>query len=182
MRSILWVFPSVVTALALCTAPAAMAADTSTVTVRPTVQDSTTAANTRTEENRSTYQLSQQELAQLWGLSMDEIARATALLQGPRAAFSVANLSPIEALGIHARSDAERVRYAELFVRALHQDTERVVAWTRAAEAAKKRFYPNDMVVSFEGMPPIQADPAEAALLNIPRSAVKPAPPKSPVR
>lgn len=51
--------------------------------------------------------------------------RAKVLLLGPRKAFSVENLSPIETLGIHARSDAERRKYAEMFVRAFRSDVER---------------------------------------------------------
>ena len=59
-------------------------------------------------------------LAQIWNLSDEEMRRAKVLLEGPRKLFSVANLSPVEALGIHARTDAERRKYAEMFVRAFH--------------------------------------------------------------
>ncbi len=176
---------TIVAWMALSCASAASAADTSTVTVRPTLQDTTSLgarASLRTDEIIASYQLSQQEQAQFWGLTLEEMARATALLRGPRASFSVANLSPIEALGIHARSEGERRRYAELMVRAQHLDVERSLAWVREIAAAKQRLYPNDVVVSFEGLPPIQADPAEAALLNVPRSAVKAAPQRSPAR
>ena len=71
-------------------------------------------------------------LAQIWNLSDEEMRRAKVLLQGPRKSFSVANLSPVEALGIHARTDAERRKYAEMFARAFHQDVERSLAWNAA--------------------------------------------------
>ena len=171
--------------IALGCAHPAIAADASSVTVRPTIQDTAAPGSRtsgRTDEINGGYQLSQQEQAQFWGLSLDEMARATALLRGPRASFSIANLSPIEALGIHARSEGERRRYAELMVRVQHLDVERSLAWVREIAAAKQRLFPNDQVVSFEGLPPIQADTAEAALLNVPRSALKSSPQRPPAR
>lgn len=186
MRPLVKALASVLaTWLALSWAPAARAADASTVTVRPTLQDTTipgSRSSLRTDETSASTQLSLQEQAQFWGLTLEEMGRATALLRGPRASFSIANLSPIEALGIHARSEGERRRYAELMVRVQHLDVERSVAWVREIAAAKQRLFPNDVVVSFEGLPPIQADVAEAALLNVPRTAVKPVPQRSPAR
>ncbi|MDP1894956.1 MAG: hypothetical protein Q8K87_12585, partial [Hydrogenophaga sp.] len=49
-------------------------------------------------------------VAQIWGLSTEEMVRAKVLLKGPRASFSVENLSPVEALGIHARDEKERTK------------------------------------------------------------------------
>jgi hypothetical protein len=93
------------------------------------------------------------EQARLWGLSVDEIRRARLLTQpgSARAAFSAPNISPVEVLGIHARSDAERGRYAELFARALHADTERIVAWIATYSAVYARLYPNEPVMDFRG-------------------------------
>ena len=79
-------------------------------------------------------------LAQIWGLNEEEMLRAKVLLQGPRKAFSVENLSPIEALGIHARTDAERRKYAEKFAKAFHDDVQRSLAW----QAAYSEFYVTD--------------------------------------
>ena len=93
------------------------------------------------------------EQARLWGLSVAEIQRARALMQPgtARAAFSSPNLSPIEALGIHAASAAERRRYAELFVRAVHADTERVLAWMASYATTYARLYPNEPAIDFKG-------------------------------
>lgn len=110
--------------------------------------------------------------ANIWGLSKEEMLRAKILLQGPRKAFSVENLSPIEALGIHARSDAERRKYAEMFVRAFHTDVERSLAWNRAFTEAMARMYPNEPVVDFSRMPKVQASVGAADALNVPRSAI----------
>lgn len=93
------------------------------------------------------------EQARIWGLGVDEIERARLLMQpgSARAAFSAPNISPVEVLGIHARSDAERRRYAELFAKALHADTERVVAWIATYSAVYARLYPNEPVMDFRG-------------------------------
>ena len=122
-------------------------------------------------------------VAQIWGLSEDEMIRAKVLLKGPRAAFSVENLSPVEALGIHARDDAERQRYAEMFARALQADVERSLAWNRAFQQAQSRLYPNQKVVDFEGLPMVEGPTSAADLLGIPRKLVKdPSRPLAPVK
>ena len=79
-------------------------------------------------------------LGQIWGLTNDEMIRAKVLLEGPRKSFSVENLSPIEALGIHARTDAERRKYAEMFARAFHADVERTLAWLNRNRRLAKDF------------------------------------------
>jgi integrating conjugative element protein (TIGR03759 family) len=68
--------------------------------------------------------------------------RYRALLSGVRGSLSVATISPIEVLGIHAESDAERERYAERFVELMREDTERVLAFERAYHDAWRRLYP----------------------------------------
>lgn len=90
-------------------------------------------------------------LAQIWGLSVEEIQRARHLSQQgtPRAAFSASNISPIEVLGIHAATAAERQRYATLFAKALRADTERVLAWTVTYGQVAKRLYPNEKIFDF---------------------------------
>jgi len=84
-----------------------------------------------------------------WGITLQELHRARHLMRGPRGAFSDPRISPVEVLGIHARSDAERDRYAALFAKLLHEDTERVLAWQRAGDSAMRRLYPTGKVVDF---------------------------------
>lgn len=111
-------------------------------------------------------------VAQLWGLSTDEMTRAKALMQGPRAAFSVSNLSPVEALGIHARSEAERRKYAEMFARALHDDVKRTLAFQGAFQEAMTRLYGNEPVVDFSRVPRVAAPVGAADAANVPRSVI----------
>jgi integrating conjugative element protein (TIGR03759 family) len=89
------------------------------------------------------------ELAQSWGLSVDEIRRYQSLMRGYRGSVSVPNISPIEVLGIHARDDAERRRYAELLARIMVADAERVLAFERERIAAMNRLFPTLKVMDF---------------------------------
>lgn len=93
------------------------------------------------------------EQARVWGLTVEEVQRARQLMQpgSPRAAFSSPNISPVEVLGIHATTAAERTRYATLFAKALRADTERVLAWTATYGQVTKRLYPNEKILDFGG-------------------------------
>ncbi len=120
-------------------------------------------------------------LAQIWGLEKEEMQRAKVLLQGPRKAFSVENLLPIEALGIHARTDAERRKYAEAFARAFHQDVQRSLAWQREFSAAMQRLYPGEPVIDWSGQAPVRAHPGAAQILHLPHSMLADDAPATPV-
>lgn len=116
-------------------------------------------------------------VAQIWGLSNEEMVRAKVLLKGPRASFSVENLSPVEALGIHARDEKERVKYAEMFARALQADVERSLAWSRTFQEVQARLFPNQVVVDYSGQAPVAVPTATADMLGVPRTLVQdPAP------
>jgi integrating conjugative element protein (TIGR03759 family) len=107
-------------------------------------------SSTRTEVSREISgeaketPLSPAELARsrVWGLSDIEWRRYQDLLLGIRGSVSPANLSPVEILGIHARDDAERRHYAELWARAMFEDAERILAFQRAYDEAVRRLNP----------------------------------------
>jgi len=121
-------------------------------------------------------------LSQIWDLTNEEMLRAKVLLEGPRKSFSVENLSPIEALGIHARTEAERRKYAEKFVRAFRADVERSLAWNRAFTEAMQRLYPNDPVIDYSGVPAAQAPVGAADALGVPRGLVIEPPKRQPTQ
>lgn len=112
-------------------------------------------------------------VAQIWGLSNEEMIRAKVLLKGPRASFSVQNLSPVEALGIHARDEKERVKYAEMFARALQADVERSLAWNRTFMEVQARMYPNQSIVDYTGQSSVAVPTATADMLGVPRTLVQ---------
>jgi integrating conjugative element protein (TIGR03759 family) len=80
--------------------------------------------------------------AQYWGLSVEDYRRYQLLMKGVRGAVSDPRISPIEVLGIHARSDAERRRYAEMFARLMVDDAQRLLQFQTEYEHAVHRLYP----------------------------------------
>ena len=89
-------------------------------------------------------------LARDWGLSAEDWARYRELMQGPLGVYSP-NLDPLTALGIEARSDEERNRYAELQVQAESRRVNKTLAYQRAYDAAWKRLYPGQLRVNLPG-------------------------------
>lgn len=144
---------------------------TSTVSINQRAAQVTSAANTGRQ--LTSVDGADRLAIEIWGLTPEELHRAKLLLKGPRAAFSVPNLSPIEALGIHARSEAERQKYAEKFAKAMHEDTVRVLAWNQAYQVAMQRLYPNQPVVDFSKVPAANASSGVAAAANIPRKVLR---------
>lgn len=153
----------------------AIAAEPSAVKPQQTVANSVAQTSSIVDARMSVQSLN--EAAQMWGLTVEEMARAEMLLRmGPRKAYSSPQLSPLEALGIHARNPAERRRYAEMTARAFVQDVERVLAWNREVSAMQQKLAGDKPVVSYEGLPAVVADPAAAAMLGVPREAFTPTP------
>jgi integrating conjugative element protein (TIGR03759 family) len=97
-----------------------------------------------------------------WALSTDEWQRYTELMTGIRGSLSPPTLSPIEVLGIHARNDNERRRYAERWAQLLHDDAQRVLAFQRAYDAAWQRLYPDLSLIDTALIP--KADDDEPTL------------------
>lgn len=109
-------------------------------------------------------------VSQMWGLNEEEMQRAKLLQFGPRGSFSVPNLSPVEALGIHARSDAERRKYAEMFARAQYADVQRVLAFQRSFDAEMAKLTAGQPMISFDGLPKVNASVGAADMMNVPRT------------
>ena len=91
-----------------------------------------------------------ERLARDWGLRPEEWARYRQLMQGPLGIYSP-NLDPLTALGIEARSDEERNRYAELQVQAESRRVGKTLAYQRAYDAAWQRLFPSQQRVNLPG-------------------------------
>lgn len=91
------------------------------------------------------------EHAKLWGLDAEEWRRYRELMAGPLG-LQAPNLDPLSALGISARTDAERQRYAELQVRMEAARVERLLTYQRAYDDAWRRLYPSLRPVEAPGM------------------------------
>lgn len=86
--------------------------------------------------------------AEEWDLSPVEWQRYESLMTGIRGSISPASISPIEVLGIHARDENERRKYAERWAQLMREDVDRILAFQRAYDEAGRRLYPNEQIVA----------------------------------
>jgi integrating conjugative element protein (TIGR03759 family) len=91
--------------------------------------------------------------ATIWDLSDTEWRRYRSLMDGIRGSISPATLSPIEVLGIHARDEAERRRYAERWARLMRDDAERILAFQHAYDQAWQRLFPAESLIDLARLP-----------------------------
>lgn len=104
-------------------------------------QETATSLTISAREQATTIVITDERLARDWGLSTDEWTRYREVMQGPLGVYSP-NLDPLTALGIEARSDEERRRYAELQVVAEARRIEKTLAYQRAYDEAWQRMHP----------------------------------------
>ncbi|MGH8488704.1 MAG: TIGR03759 family integrating conjugative element protein [Gammaproteobacteria bacterium] len=94
-------------------------------------------ASEATRLERSTSSTTQAEQARRWAITVEDWQRYERLMSGPRGTWSP-HLDPVTALGVHAESDAERRRYAEILVRLERERTEREFAFERMVQQVKR--------------------------------------------
>lgn len=111
----------------------------------PTAHDQTRWSDTQ----HSRLMPSEDAQAQAWGLQASDWVRYRELMQGPLGIYAP-HLDPLTALGIEARSDEERTRYAELQVRAEARRVEKLLTYQRAYDAAWQRLAPDLQRVTLE--------------------------------
>ncbi|GBH07717.1 UDP-glucose 6-dehydrogenase [Pseudomonas syringae pv. actinidiae] len=124
--------------------------------------NSSAQSNSREQQSallNSQSQSSDEMLARDWNLSPQEWQRYQTLMQSSRGVYSP-GLDPLTALGIEARTDEERRRYAELQVKAEAQRTAKELAYQRAYDDAFKRLYPNQMPIASSASQGVAASPA----------------------
>ena len=110
----------------------------------------------RTSESRIVHS-EDAKLAKAWGLRDDEFAHYRELMAGPLGVYSP-NLDPLSALGVEARSEEERQRYAELQVQAEARRVEKLLAYQRAYDAAWQRLHPDLQRVNLPDDSPASAN------------------------
>lgn len=82
----------------------------------------------------------QEERAKMFGLTKEDWTRYEELMKGPQA-FHNANADPVLVLGIYARNDAERRKYAELMAHNLYRWEQSMWAFTRAYMVVQQKLY-----------------------------------------
>lgn len=85
--------------------------------------------------------------AAVWNLTAADWSRYGELMRGRRGAWSP-DADPLLVLGAHARTAAERRRFAEAFVLAEHARVEGELAFERAVQAAWTRLFPGQLRIA----------------------------------
>ncbi|EJV1369466.1 TPA: TIGR03759 family integrating conjugative element protein [Pseudomonas aeruginosa] len=124
------------------------------------------ARNAQSQERPLVARIPDDRVASDWGLQPQEWARYRELMDGPLGIYSP-NLDPLSALGIEARTDEERRRYAELQVQVEARRVEKLLAYQRAYDEAWQRLNPGMQRVNLP-----DDRPATAAARSSGRTAV----------
>ena len=88
-----------------------------------------------------------------WQLDTQEWERVELLKSGFRQYISDRQISPLEVLGIHARTDAERDRYARRWAKLMIEDAERVLAFQRAYDDAVRDLIEDQSLIDLTHLP-----------------------------
>ena len=105
---------------------------------------------------------SRRAAAAVWRLSPEDWTRYETLMRGRRGVWTP-GADPLLVLGAHARTAAERRRFAEAFVRAEHERVEGELAFERAVQAAWARLFPGELRLVAQS--PAEAPPERYALV-----------------
>jgi integrating conjugative element protein (TIGR03759 family) len=108
---------------------------------------------TQTTETETALGISELRRAQQWQLTAAEWRRYEVIMEGIRGSVSAPTISPVEVLGIHARDDTERRRYAERWAELMHEDTARVLAFQLAYGEAFRRLYGDEPMIDLDTLP-----------------------------
>ncbi|KAF0804379.1 TIGR03759 family integrating conjugative element protein [Alloalcanivorax xenomutans] len=118
-----------------------------------------------TSRTETDSQFSREDKAQIWGLSEKEWDRYETLMQGMHG-YRSNTLDPLTLLGIEARTDEERRRYAEQLARLEHDRVQRLLDFQRAYDDAFARLYPNEQAIADDSSPTATPDMIAQAVLN----------------
>lgn len=120
--------------LALISSTAYVGANTSAYDVKYQSSSSSDTAKTTSDEEKTQ--------AEAWRLTDTEWQKYKDIMAGRRGTWSP-DLDPVTALGVHAETEEERTRYAELWVEIEYERVEKELAFEQAKTEAAKRLYPD---------------------------------------
>lgn len=93
------------------------------------------------------------ETSDFWGLDQTEWLRYQELKSGVRAHLSIDTISPLEVLGIHAKSEFERKKYAHQWARVVYEDAKRVLEFQRAFDDAMHAITQDEPLIDIVHLP-----------------------------
>ncbi|MCI5764055.1 TIGR03759 family integrating conjugative element protein [Actinobacillus porcinus] len=119
-----------------------------------TLASVSTSVNQQTsiQQNLNVDSLKQQKSAQQaaeWGLTTEEWKRYTELMVGERGMWSP-NLDPLTALGIEAKTEAEKIKYARMLAERFRARVLKEVEFDKIYRQEYEKMYPNESAFSVE--------------------------------
>ena len=106
-----------------------------------------TSKTTQSNPSEEGFSQSKRFIQSQWGLNDTEWQRYQLLMGGIRGSISQANISPLEALGIHAETAEEQRDYAKRLAKVMHDDTERVLAFARVYQDEARQLNPSAALI-----------------------------------
>lgn len=117
-------------------------------------QDNVASLVQATQVHSSTDSESSQKQADRWGISVEDWDRYTDLMKGSRGIYSP-GLDPIAVLGIEARSDEERDRFARLQAMAETKRVQKELEYQRAYDNAVAQLNQGQQVINLRPEKPL---------------------------
>ncbi len=110
-----------------------------------------------------------EDQSKVWNINPDEWTRYQQIMQG-QGKYLWKDLDPITVLGLNARSDSERYRYAEKLAIQEFENTQKIILLDRAYNDAFNKLYGKLPIVDTSKL---NIGRAKASLLSVPESQVK---------
>jgi len=123
------------------------------------------------QHERSTVETSQfsnndiATMAELWGLTKEELIRYHEIINGPLGKWNP-DIDPVMALGLHAKNEAERRRYAEIYAMQEFELTEMTQLFQREYDKAFKLLFPESKIINPTLLKPYYDKKAQKDLLR----------------
>jgi integrating conjugative element protein (TIGR03759 family) len=118
-----------------------------TLVIKPELMKPEETANEQNTESQATKIKRWGEQAKIWGVTLEDWQRFEELKKGPRGYWSP-GLDPLTTLGVEARSENERVKYAQIQVRMEAERAERELAYQRTYNAVFQKVYGDMLLVN----------------------------------
>lgn len=90
-------------------------------------------------------QMNNEEIEKKWQVTKEEYITYYELMQNPVLAKRYSHMEPVEALGIEAKTEQERMRFARMAVKSQYERAEKELAFQKAFDKALIEEYPNTL-------------------------------------
>ncbi|HDX1015704.1 TIGR03759 family integrating conjugative element protein [Pasteurella multocida] len=104
------------------------------------------------QQNLNVNSVNQQKLAHQateWGLTVEEWNRYTELMAGERGMWSL-NLDPLTALGIEAKTEAEKIKYARMLAERFRARVLKEIEFDKIYRQEYEKMYPEETAFTVE--------------------------------